>query len=544
MNTSEIKFSVPISKIDTENRIVSGWATLDNVDQQGDIITADCSRKAFENFRGNLRLMHNPIPVGKVVDFKNDVYYDTKTDSIYNGVWVSAYISKGAEDTWIMVNDKTLTGFSIGGRANPETTKTVIKDGSPVRVINDMTLYELSLVDSPANQLANIVSIQKINGEDSATGLATDVKIQDMYWCPKCETIQLDLDPKRCKICDANVEHIGWIENTGPEDIVPSMQKVFSAWKQKAAGKGPYSELPCADPGYQADGHKRYPIDTEAHARAAWSYINQADNAKEYTAEQLKAIKDKIKSALRRFGVQIAEDANKSSELIDSDADQGLQKNEGGDLMDKETIDEIEKSDSAPEVVDEAEAELPIEKSESEETEPEDVIEKSDDSADVEAVEKDIASAVDLETVEEAVEEVNEPAKEEVVETPGQELGEEAAENEDAGAEDDQVEVDTLKAVVSALETLTAQVSAVSQAVAGMVDSTQKNMDTLRSDLEASIEEVSKSLEVRVENVEAGTAIKKSGELGGSTEQIKKGVWNGAFAPRQFFDSNSIIKEG
>ena len=42
---------------------------------------------------------------------------------------------------------------------------------------------------------------------------------------------------------------------------------------------GPASQAHYADPGYQHDRKKRYPLDSEEHCRAAWSYINQADNA-------------------------------------------------------------------------------------------------------------------------------------------------------------------------------------------------------------------------------------------------------------------------
>jgi phage head maturation protease len=73
-------------------------------------------------------------------------------------------------------------------------------------------------------------------------------------------------------------------------------------------GNMPYGDVTYADPGYQSDGVKRYPVDTEAHCRAAWSYINQAGNAGKYTAEQLSAIKGRIKAAAKRFGIDIADD--------------------------------------------------------------------------------------------------------------------------------------------------------------------------------------------------------------------------------------------
>jgi phage head maturation protease len=76
--------------------------------------------------------------------------------------------------------------------------------------------------------------------------------------------------------------------------------------------KKPYGDVTYADPGYK-DGTKRYPIDTEAHAKAAWSYINQADNASGYTADQLSQIKARIKAALKKFGVDVADDSKPSS---------------------------------------------------------------------------------------------------------------------------------------------------------------------------------------------------------------------------------------
>ncbi|MGW2936072.1 DUF6582 domain-containing protein [Streptomyces sp. NPDC001156] len=68
----------------------------------------------------------------------------------------------------------------------------------------------------------------------------------------------------------------------------------------------PYGDVTYADPGYQKDKKKRYPLDTKAHAKAAWSYINQADNARLYTSAQLKRIKGRIKTALKTFGVQVS----------------------------------------------------------------------------------------------------------------------------------------------------------------------------------------------------------------------------------------------
>ncbi len=79
----------------------------------------------------------------------------------------------------------------------------------------------------------------------------------------------------------------------------------------------PYGDVQYADPGYQADKKKRYPIDSEAHCRAAWSYINQADNAAKYTAEQVSAIKGRIRSAGKKYGITFESDSASRTETLD-----------------------------------------------------------------------------------------------------------------------------------------------------------------------------------------------------------------------------------
>jgi HK97 family phage prohead protease len=73
-------------------------------------------------------------------------------------------------------------------------------------------------------------------------------------------------------------------------------------------GSKPYGDVTYADPGYQKDGKKRYPLDSAQHAKAAWAYINVAANAAAYNSEQLASIKAKIKSALKKFGVDVSEE--------------------------------------------------------------------------------------------------------------------------------------------------------------------------------------------------------------------------------------------
>jgi hypothetical protein len=177
-----VRLSMPFSKVDQERRIVSGFATLDNVDKQADIVTAEASVKAFSKFRGNIREMHQPLAVGKMVNFKEDKYFDPETKKFYSGVYVSAYVSKGAQDTWEKVLDGTLSGFSIGGRMNKWDDGFDTKSEAKIRIIKDYDLVELSLVDTPANQFANILSVEKVDGADVLKGEIMDVALENVFW--------------------------------------------------------------------------------------------------------------------------------------------------------------------------------------------------------------------------------------------------------------------------------------------------------------------------------------------------------------------------
>lgn len=68
-------------------------------------------------------------------------------------------------------------------------------------------------------------------------------------------------------------------------------------------GEHKYGDVEYADP-----TNKKYPIDTEEHVRAAWSYINHEDNAAKYSASEVKTIKERIKRAAKKHGVEISED--------------------------------------------------------------------------------------------------------------------------------------------------------------------------------------------------------------------------------------------
>jgi hypothetical protein len=173
---------------------------------------------AFAKFRGNIREMHQPLAVGKMVSFKADKYFDPESKKFYNGVFVSAYVSKGAQDTWEKVLDGTLTGFSIGGRMNKWDDGFDEKSDKAIRIIKQYDLIELSLVDSPANQFANIVSVEKVDGVDVVKG--DETVLENVFYDKESGIVMVsENESELSPTTGEQMANIGFVEKTDNEKI-------------------------------------------------------------------------------------------------------------------------------------------------------------------------------------------------------------------------------------------------------------------------------------------------------------------------------------
>jgi hypothetical protein len=238
-NGNSIHLSMPLTKIDKEHRTVSGFATLDNVDEHGDVVMADASTRAFDKFRGNLREMHDAIAAGRLVDFHEDQYFDTNTQKFYDGIFVTAYVSAGAPNTWEKVLDGTLTAFSIGGDITDFENKFNKDVGRSVRFVKDYELNELSLVDNPANQFANIFSIQKSSDGMVMKGLLADMKTDNVFYCKEDELVKTSTgEALDCPNCGTNMQSAGWFEydESNKEDKLKEVIQKYLT--QETANKG------------------------------------------------------------------------------------------------------------------------------------------------------------------------------------------------------------------------------------------------------------------------------------------------------------------
>jgi hypothetical protein len=320
-----LRLSMPFSKVDKERRIVSGFATLDNVDRQNDIVTTDASLKAFAKFRGNIREMHQPISVGKMVNFKEEKYFDPETKKFYSGVYVSAYVSKGAQNTWEKVLDGTLSGFSIGGRMNKFDDAYDEKMDKTVRIIKDYDLIELSLVDNPANQFANIMSIEKnASGENILKGEIADLDVENVFWDSENGIVTVSKDDSATSpISGTTMQNIGFVETNDTEKaemikfLVDSAKGINLSKMNKE--EDPMTDETNTEVVEETTVVKAAEIAPEADA--AVENVEKADTAEVAKAEHMDEVtsddeeKDSEKSEHMDATVEAAESVSKSDDV-------------------------------------------------------------------------------------------------------------------------------------------------------------------------------------------------------------------------------------
>jgi phage head maturation protease len=131
MIKSELNFFLPIAKFDKQSGIVSGYASTETVDSDGEIISLDAVKAALPDYMkyGNIREMHKPSAVGVA----KEANFDKK------GLWLSAKITD--KEALQKIEDGVYKGFSIGGYKTEKVGNKVTK----------LEMHEISVVDRPAN---------------------------------------------------------------------------------------------------------------------------------------------------------------------------------------------------------------------------------------------------------------------------------------------------------------------------------------------------------------------------------------------------------
>ncbi len=283
-----MKIYLPIAKVDAERREVWGYASTEARDDQGEVVKRDALVAALGDYMrfANIREMHQLSAVG--------IAREAAVDD--RGLYVGARIVD--DQAWQKVVEGVYKGYSIGGQITQ-------RDPADYKTITGLVLNEISLVDRPANPEA-VFDYWKASGALTMPETRFNSPIQ-IWACGVAEHRHLGkADAVKCQEQGAMVGKSALareVEESRVDLIAAARNAIATAEgalekaESKSGGDAPYGAIEYADPGYQPDGRKRYPIDSESHIRAAWNFINRPKNARRYTAAQLDQITARIVAA-------------------------------------------------------------------------------------------------------------------------------------------------------------------------------------------------------------------------------------------------------
>jgi len=167
-------FFVAFEKIEKQEdgtMLVSGVASSEAVDSDGEVITTEAMKAALPDYMkfGTVREMHQPIAAGTAL--KCEVGDDGRTT-------IEAKIVDAS--TVLKIEEDVLKGFSVGGRVTS-------RDPLNKNTITGIKLMEISVVDRPSNPEALFV-LGKVEGSDEATlgdlrkGMFEVERLADLLW--------------------------------------------------------------------------------------------------------------------------------------------------------------------------------------------------------------------------------------------------------------------------------------------------------------------------------------------------------------------------
>lgn len=153
----DLKIFVAFTKKDEDQRLVSGYASSEALDSQGEIVEIEAIAKALPGYLGdvdpttgkfrygNIREMHQLSAVGKTIYASIDK----------KGLYIEGKVVD--DNAWKKVKEGVYAGFSIGGKVL----------SSVKNRIKALKLSEISLVDRPANPEA-VFSMVKFDEKGKA----------------------------------------------------------------------------------------------------------------------------------------------------------------------------------------------------------------------------------------------------------------------------------------------------------------------------------------------------------------------------------------
>ena len=93
-------------------------------------------------------------------------------------------------------------------------------------------LVELSIVDSPANELCNVLSISKVNGKLIFKGIAANVSTENIFYCQESDSVFISTEKTYdSPITGKPAELIGWVESSDVNKA-KEIDKILASFKK------------------------------------------------------------------------------------------------------------------------------------------------------------------------------------------------------------------------------------------------------------------------------------------------------------------------
>ena len=182
LRTSPVNHGGSISIVKADNDLViAGYASVEMVDKQGDLITRGALKDAFQGFMKadgfrNVQLAHSNIQVGSVIpeytDSDGRVWKSGVDDA---GMFVVIQLRDDIEKAREVANDirkGALRGFSIGGQAFKRMRKSDAEHGDYTE-ISKLELHEVTICEKGINPEATFRILKEdinMTNEDNVLG--------------------------------------------------------------------------------------------------------------------------------------------------------------------------------------------------------------------------------------------------------------------------------------------------------------------------------------------------------------------------------------
>jgi hypothetical protein len=379
------------------------------------------------------------------------------------------------------------------------------------QVIKEYSLSELSLVDNPANQFANVISVEK----GQATGYLSKADVENVFWCRKDDIIQISKsDSTSCPQCEKSMDNIGFVESNDEDKasmVKGMLTKVKKSVIQKNIEENSFVKF---------DGDYGRVTQVIHKGGARFSSDEEPTVAKSDDPVVI------IKVYSQNNGTIVPTNRRVIKNISSLEKVNAISKSEVKEVskMDSDivVVDEIEKS----ETVDPEETALPVQESDA--TTAETAKGYKEDKADEEEMETEKSDTPEVEKSEDMDEE-EEEEKEEMAAKADTE--DEIQKSEEAPVVDEAATMvkeinDTLASTLTTLaetvKALDAKIEGINKAFGGAV-----------AEINSKVEEVQESFGKRVDAVEKDTAFRKSADLGEilqeEPQKAEKSAWGGRF---------------